>query len=76
MSSDTDIVIVSRDQFRNGVSGHVPYGSILSDDDDQTVADGDTFESMFVGAVPAVDWRGIDAESVEPKAHRGRPKKK
>ena len=83
----SDVVIVSRDQFRNGVAGHVPYGTILLVDDDDVLesSDQDTFESMFEGAVPAVDWRGVDqvAEPVEsfsekkttPKK-RGRPPKK
>jgi hypothetical protein len=73
----SDIVIVSRDQFRNGHSGHVPYGTILADDDEMLPADSDTFESFFEGAVPAVDWRGLDSEPapVKPKAQRGRPKK-
>jgi hypothetical protein len=68
----SDIVIVSRDTFRNGVAEHVPYGTILSDDDDMLAADTDTFESMFEGAVPAVDWRGIDSEQ---PVKRGRPRK-
>jgi hypothetical protein len=56
----SDVVIVSRDTFRNGYApeGHVPYGTIL--DDEMTEADTHTFESMHVGAVPAVDWRGVD----------------
>lgn len=70
----SDIVIVSRDQFRNGHSGHVPYGTILADDDDLQAADSDVFESFFEGAVPAVDWRGIDQEAVVPRK-LGRPKK-
>lgn len=72
----TDIVIVSRDQFRNGHSGHVPYGTILADDDDEMLsADSDVFESFFEGAVPAVDWRGIDSEPQVTQPKRGRPKK-
>jgi hypothetical protein len=75
--SDTAIVIVSRDQFRNGHSGHVPYGTILADDDDEMLsADSDVFESFFEGAVPAVDWRGLDTEVAEvSKKKPGRPKK-
>lgn len=67
----SDIVIVSKDQFVNGHApdGHVPYGTIL-DDDDLVVADSDTFESMFEGAVPSVDWRGVDSSP-----RRGRPRR-
>lgn len=69
----SDIVIVSRDTFRNGHAEHVPYGTILDDDDDMVEADQDSFESMFEGAVPAVDWRGIDSVTPAPP-RRGRPK--
>ena len=59
----SDVVIVSRDQFRNGhaPNGHVPYGTILDDDDDMELADDVTFESMHDGAILAVDWRGVDS---------------
>ena len=68
----SDIVIVSKDQFVNGhaPSGHVPYGTILVDDDDMVAADSDTFESMFEGAVPATNWR-----EGAPKNKGGRPRK-
>jgi len=64
----SDIVIVSRDQFRNGHApeGHVPYGTILVDDDEMVAADTDTIESMFEGAVPSVDWRGVDQVDAPP----------
>lgn len=67
----SDIVIVSRDTFRNGHGDHVPYGTILIDEDDLMSADTDSFESLQDGAVPAVDWRGIDST---PPKRRGRPK--
>lgn len=68
----SDIVIVSRDQFRNGHApdGHVPYGVILDDDEDMVAAESDSFESMFEGAVPSVDWRGVDSRN-----KGGRPRK-
>lgn len=75
----SDIVIVSRDTFRNGwnENGHVPYGSIL---DDETVeSDMQTIEGLHAGAVPAVDWRGIDEPEILEKSSikrgPGRPRK-
>jgi hypothetical protein len=64
----SDVVIVSRDTFRNGYApeGHVPYGSILDDSDDMVAADTDTIESMYQGAVPSVDWRGVDQVDAPP----------
>ena len=71
----SDIVIVSASTFRNGYApaGHVPYGSILDDSDEVAESDGRTLESFYDGAVPAVDWRGIDDEPTPVK--RGRPRK-
>ena len=71
----SDIVIVSRDEFRNGVNPNVVrYGAIL-DDDAQQVSEAQTVEGVQPGAVLAVDWRGIDQVDTElgPKK-RGRPK--
>lgn len=68
----SDVVIVSKDQFRNGYApeGHVPYGTILDDGETEAV-DGDSFESMFAGAVPATDWRGIDNVVVKKSGRKG-----
>lgn len=74
----SDVVIVSKDQFVNGHApdGHVPYGSILEDDDDMVEAEPQSFESMYESAVLAVDWRGVDQVDTEigPKK-RGRKAK-
>lgn len=76
----SDIVIVSKDQFVNGHApdGHVPYGSILVDDEDMVESDSQSFESMYEGAVLAVDWRGVDQVDTEIgpiKRKPGRPRK-
>lgn len=74
----SDIVIVSRDEFRNGVNPNiVRYGAIL-DDDAQGVSDSQTFEGLMPDAVLAVDWRGIDQVDTTPgpvKRKPGRPRK-
>ena len=80
----SDVVIVSKSTFNHTYvdAGHVPYGSILEDDEDTVVSDFQTIEGMFDGAVPATDWRGIDVatpavesvKSVDP-VKRGRPRK-
>jgi hypothetical protein len=79
----SDIVIVSRDTFRNGWNpdGHVPYGSIL--DDSGGLSESHTIEGIQPGAVAAVDWRGIDQvdtpigvfEKNSVKRGPGRPRK-
>lgn len=72
----SDIKIVSKDEFHNGYTDRVPYGAIL-DDDAQKVSEAQTIEGVMVGAVPAVDWRGIDqVDTVIGPAKRGpgRPK--
>lgn len=74
----SDVVIVTRDTFRNGYAGHVPYGAVLDDDDENGAVPAGlhSFESMFEGAVPAVDWRGVDqVDSVPGPKRRGRPRK-
>lgn len=70
----SDVVIVSRDTFRNGHAEHVPYGTILVDDDDMVESEQHSFESLQDGVVPAVDWRGIDQVDRPVAARRGRPK--
>ena len=73
----SDIQIVSRDEFRNGVNPNtVRYGAIL--DDDTEVSENVTFEGMFPGVEASVDWRGIDQVDTPigpPKRKPGRPKK-
>ena len=74
----SDVVIVSRDEFRNAGANPntVRYGAIL--DDDQDVTDPQYWEGMQDGAVAAVDWRGIDQVDTPigpPKRKPGRPKK-
>lgn len=77
----SDIVIVSKEQFHNGNNDRVPYGTVL--DDSAYLADNDTIEGVMEGAVPAVDWRGIDQVDTMPgpspkdepvKRKPGRPK--
>jgi hypothetical protein len=73
----SDIVIVSASTFKNGYapSGHVPYGSILDDEDGMAESDGRTIEAFYDGSVPAVDWRGIGEDVPVTPAKRGRPRK-
>ena len=76
----SDVVIVSKDQFQNDFGDRVPYGTIL--DDSADLSDNETIEGMFEGAVPAVDWRGVDQVDTVPgpkppvvKRKPGRPRK-
>ena len=70
----SDVVIVSRDEFRNGVNPNVVrYGAIL--DDDTEASEDHSFEGLMDGAVAAVDWRGIDQVDTPVGPKRGRPKK-
>ncbi len=68
----SDIEVVSADVFRNGYApeGHVPYGTVfVDDDDDQEIvpSEAGSFESMFEGAVAS--------RSVPGKRGPGRPRK-
>ena len=56
----SDIKIVSKDEFQQVNNSHVPYGTIL-DDDAEHASEAQSMEGLFAGAVPAVDWRGVDA---------------
>lgn len=80
----SDIEIVSASYYRNGHmeadSNRVPYGTYFEDDVYQ-VGDRHNIEELFEGAVPAVDWRGLDTVAEDPvkepvKRKPGRPKKK
>ena len=55
----SDIVPVSKDAMHTPYEGRVRYGAIFADED--VVSDeGQAFEASVEGAVPAVDWRGLD----------------
>ena len=82
----SDVEIVSADWFRNGHaeadSGRVPYGTIFHDDDTEQRDEQHGIEGLRDGAVPAVDWRGVDSDqsvkSVKQdpvKRKPGRPRK-
>jgi hypothetical protein len=74
----SDVQIVSADAWRNGWrdEGHVPYGTVFADETD--FSENQTMEGIREGAVPAVDWRGVDQVDTVPgpaKRKPGRPRK-
>lgn len=63
----SDIEIVSADAWRNEwrIGGHVPYGTVLTDDVDPVVGGEQIAESLI--GVPSVDWSGNNSKVVSPK---------
>jgi hypothetical protein len=63
----SDIEIVSANAWRNEwrTEGHVPYGTVLTDNVDP-VAGGEQIAESLIG-VPSVDWSGNSLQAVSPK---------